>query len=99
MSRKLRLKRERQRPGPERTSIFAVSGQGGGLAPRLAEAALLLARRLGADLLELDALHHRQRGPRRALVGIAEGAAVGLDPLGHRVEELALPRRQLDAGL
>jgi hypothetical protein len=59
---------------------------------------LAVAVGLGGDLLELDLLQRRERRAGRALVGVAEGAAVGLDPLSHGVEELALPVGELDAG-
>src|SRR5688572_15378654 len=52
---------------------------------------------LGGDLLQLHRLQGRQRSARRALPGVAEGAAVGLHPLLDRAQELALPLRQLDA--
>jgi hypothetical protein len=70
----------------------------------MAESAAILTRiplagGLGADLLELDALHHRQRRAGRALVRVAEGAAVGLDPLADGLQELALPFGELDPGL
>ncbi len=58
-----------------------------------------LAVGLGGDLLELATLHRRQGLTGRALLGIAEGAAVGLDPLDDRFDELAFPFGQGDAGL
>jgi len=52
---------------------------------------------LGLDLLELAALHGRQRRAGRPLVGIGEGATVALNSLADRPEELLFPVRQLDA--
>lgn len=58
-----------------------------------------LAVGLGGDFLELAALHGREGLPRGALFGVGEGAAVGLDPLADRIEELALPFGQRNARL
>jgi hypothetical protein len=47
----------------------------------------------------LTAMPRRQGLTRRALLRIAEGAAVGLDPLADRIEELPLPFGQGHARL
>src|SRR5690349_593314 len=60
---------------------------------------LLLALRLGGDLLELDGLQRRERLAQRALLGVAEGAAVGLHTLADVGQELALPVGELHARL
>src|SRR6516165_10093293 len=60
--------------------------------------ARLVALRLGRDLLQLEVLHRRERLARRALVGIAEGAAEGLHAFGHRTQEFALPIGERHAG-
>ncbi|MNS66043.1 hypothetical protein D3C72_992370 [compost metagenome] len=54
---------------------------------------------LGGDFLELAALHGREGLTRRALFRIGEGAAVGLDALADRIEEVALPFGQRNARL
>src|SRR6185437_10070689 len=47
--------------------------------------------RLGADFLQLHALPHRQRGLRRALLRIAERAAILRHALLDRAEEFPFP--------
>ena len=59
----------------------------------------LLAVGLGGDLLQLAALHCRQSLAGRALLRVAEGAAIGLDAVGDAVDELALPFGKGDARL
>src|SRR5690606_22183926 len=69
------------------------------LAARTAAASerLLLAGRLGGDLLELEVLQRRERLAGRSLLRIAEGAAEGLQAILDAAKELTLPFRQLDA--
>ena len=54
---------------------------------------------LGRDFLELDGLVGRQGLVAAALFRIGEGAAIGLDALGDRAQELALPFGQGHPGL
>jgi hypothetical protein len=58
-----------------------------------------LAARLGGDLFQFAGLQGGEGAGGAALLGVGEGAAVGLHPLAHRFEDLALPLGELDAGL
>lgn len=77
---------------------FAFIRRGRGLSTTPSESTRL-ALGLGRDLFQLTALHGRQGLARRALFRVGEGAAMGLDSLAHRIEELALPLGQGNARL